>query len=131
MNLSFIDYHPQYYSILKELYTQLQLFEAGINAYRSTDMTKISQMIDELLETIKEKSGKLVFAKENNTFVGFIAFYKDNDVLNVSDHVYISDLLVTKDHRGKGIARLLIDHVDQYAKLLGIKTIRVAVFRKK
>ncbi|TAE09744.1 MAG: GNAT family N-acetyltransferase [Bacteroidetes bacterium] len=64
---------------------------------------------------------------KNPVWLGWVACNTDNEVVGMAicyirystwkgQRLYLEDLLVTESHRGKGIGKLLLDEVIQYAQ---------------
>lgn len=127
MRIKTLSFSVEYYDSVFDLVRELQLFEAMVNQYRSIDSLKMNQIAKNIIETNKEKGGQLLLASMDNEIVGFISYYVEDEILNSSKHVYVSDLVVSEKHRGKGIARQLMVKAEEFARSEGLTIVRVAV----
>ena len=76
-------------------------------------------------------SGRIFVAEVDGAVVGFVGVRlrvppgePDEDP---APYAYVTDLLVLRDHRRRGIGRALLDHAEQHAREAGASTIRIGV----
>ena len=98
------------------------LFRAGAQKYNEAD-----------LEVLLKDSKRPIFgAVEDGKLLGYcfcmIEEVKDNTVLCDTKSLYIDDLCVDENHRGKGIATKLYDYVCAYAKSIGCCSVTLNVW---
>ena len=83
--------------------------------------------IDAAREFIKErliKEESIIFiALENTAYAGFTQLYPSFSSVRLKKIWILNDLFVSSDHRKKGIAQALINHVKAYSKLTGRKKV--------
>lgn len=72
---------------------------------------------------------RFVVADERGAVVGFAhAQIESNDLALLPERYgVLVDLLVTEDHRGRGLARKLLDHVDEWLRSRGVTELRARV----
>ena len=98
------------------------LFRAGAQKYNEAD-----------LEVLLKDSKRPIFgAVVDGKLLGYcfcmIEEVKDNTVLCDTKSLYIDDLCVDENHRGKGIATKLYDYVCAYAKSIGCCSVTLNVW---
>lgn len=65
---------------------------------------------------------KMAYVEENDKAISVIGFRHLQFLFN-GRHIYIDDLSTLAEHRGKGCAGKLLDHVDAIAKEKGYKSV--------
>lgn len=127
MDVSIDIYQANDFGAVLKLMTELQQYESEFNVHRTTDAGALKEVTQAMIDDCVENDGMLLLAKVNEKCVGLIAFYPDKDILNAKEHLYISDLIVTKEHRNQGVAQTLMTHAEAFAKDQKISVIRVGV----
>lgn len=98
------------------------LFKAGCRKY--TD--------PELLNLIKDNDRPIFVAEENGAVSGYafcvIIQHKNDNILTDIKTLYIDDLCVDKEIRGKHIGKTLYDYVLNYAKEIGCYNVTLNVW---
>ena len=98
------------------------LFKAGCRKY--TD--------PELLNLIKDNDSPIFVAEENGVVSGYafcvIIQHKNDNILTDIKTLYIDDLCVDKEIRGKHIGKALYDYVLNYAKEIGCYNVTLNVW---
>jgi ribosomal protein S18 acetylase RimI-like enzyme len=83
--------------------------------------------IDAARKFIKErliKEESIIFiALDNTIYTGFTQLYPSFSSVRLKKIWILNDLFVSVEHRQKGIARALINHVIEYCKLTGRKKV--------
>lgn len=96
---------------------------------QSADLAKV------LLAKVKKHDGIIFFATEKENFLGVIVAYEE--VLDEQDlaegckkvkTAHISDLIVTKDARKKGVGKFLLQATEEHFCQKGYRNIRLNVF---
>ena len=98
------------------------IFKDGINKY---DYSELEAMIDE------DKTLIYVYTDENDEVLGyaFLQFISVwNKMLHGVKYVFIDDLCVDKEYRGKGIGKALLDYVYELSKELNYDYVRLNVW---
>lgn len=87
---------------------------------------------EELIEIINNPLTPIFVYVDNNKLVGYamnvITIHKDENVLCDFKTLYIDDLCVEKNYRGKNIGHLLFDYVKNYAKEIGCHNVTLNVW---
>ena len=99
------------------------LFRAGAQKYSESD----------LAELLKDENRPIFVGVEDGRLLGYcfciIEEVKDNPVLCDVKSLYIDDLCVDENIRGKHVGSRLYDHVCAYAKSIGCKSVTLNVWR--
>lgn len=121
---------------LLEMIAILQDYEAVMQPGMLPGSEMAEKMLVHTLSECKEKDGKIYLADVDDKVVGFVYFFvlkEETDLMYYDPEitsVYVSDYLVLEEYRGKGIGRALMEKVEEYAKELGIKKIKLTVLAK-
>ncbi len=98
------------------------LFRSGAQKYSEADLE----------ELLKDETRPIFGAIEDGKLLGYcfcmIEEVKDNPVLCDVKSLHIDDLCVDEACRGKGIATKLYDHVCDYARSIGCKSVTLNVW---
>ena len=134
--MKIIEYEEKYLEDVKDLLVELEEYILTIDEdnldqlhpdYRDK-MTKLD------LELVKENSGKCYLAIENDKAIGLImGIVKKFDESDYLDYKcpkegIITELIVTKKVRSKGIGQSLMSKMEDYFKSIGCEYILVDVF---
>jgi ribosomal protein S18 acetylase RimI-like enzyme len=89
-----------------------------------------SSYTDLLMRTVAERSGLILLAKAGEQTIGFACAWidEDDDPLlrdNARHHAYVSDIFVTDNWRRKGVARALLQAIENKMHERGCRRIRV------
>jgi len=111
----------------------LSTFERGIiAAERPFDSTLKEGEIHyyDLRQLIARPDAELVVAEIEQEVVGsgYALIRKAQDYLQHSHYAYLGFMYVKPEHRGKGINRLILESLKQWALSQGIKEIRLEVY---
>ena len=98
------------------------LFRGGAQKYSEAD----------LVELLKDKNRPIFVGVEEGRMLGYcfciLEEVKDNPVLRDVKELYIDDLCVDENVRGKHVGSKLYDHVCAYAKSVGCKNVTLNVW---
>ena len=123
--LQLIVYESKYEEQLSRLIIELQEYELRYNLDRESGLVMVAKYREELLFETTSRSGQIILAEDNGQIAGFIAYYLEKDTINKLPHLYIPDLVVSERHRKKGIAKKLMEYVENVATKQNIGSIRV------
>ena len=117
--------------ILELLYTIAELHHNIYPEIFKPGKSKYSE--EELFVKFKNPNEKIfVAADENDIVLGYIFCivmeYKNNSVIFDHKTLYVDDLCVDENMRGKGIATSLMDSVMEYAKQIGCYDVSLNVW---
>ena len=135
-NMEIIEYEEKYLEDVKDLLVELEEYIISID---QDDLDKVHSeyrdkkaIID--LEKVKNNNGKCFIAIENNTVIGLImGIIRKYDEFDYLDYKCpkqgeITELIVSKNTRSKGIGQLLIKKLEDYFKSVDCEYIIVDVF---
>ena len=134
--MEIIEYEDKYLEDVKDLLVELEEYIISI------DKDQLDQLHSEYrdkmaildLNEIKEKNGKCYLAIENDKVVGLImgciVKYEEYDYLDYKCPKMgeVTELVVSKNVRGKGIGKLLLNNIEEYFKSKNCEYIKIDVF---
>ncbi len=134
--MQIIEYQEKYLEDVRDLLVELEEYILTI------DEDKLDRIHPEYrdkmaildLEEVSENSGKCYLAIENNNVIGLIMGYvKTYDEYDYLDYKCprsgeISELIVSKNVRSKGIGKMLMQKMEEYLKSIGCEYIFIDVF---
>ena len=105
-----------------ELPAALAVLHAAFEEYRAW-LDPPSGVHRETVETLRAylERGQLTLALLESDIVGCVLYHAEED------HMYFGRLSVLPAFRGRGIARVLIEHVETHARDLGLQRVRLSV----
>lgn len=127
MSITINPYSSENSSEVNKLFIELQIFEHQFDASKSTTVTSAKKYKEELLITVKEQHGELLVAKTDDKAIGLVAWYIENEPEFSEPYGYISDIVVSQDHRGQGIGQQLLDMTLRHIKAAGVKRVHLGV----
>ena len=117
-----------------ELIHELNVAEAAIQDDRHTDMAAAAAYYAELMQRLSTRSGKLILADVNSETVGLMGFSIDRDAAYIvaerNRHGSVTDLVVRKAWRGKGVGRRLLEEAERLTKEAGLKRLNIGVLHR-
>ena len=134
--MNIIEYSNKYIEDIKDLLVELEEYIVSI------DKDNLDQVHPEYrekmaiieLEDIENNNGKCFIAVDNNKAIGLIMGcifpYQEHDYLDYKcpKRGEITELIVTKNTRSKGVGQELINKMEQYFKSVGCEYVIVDVF---
>ena len=130
-----IEYEPQYDEQIKDLLVELQQYIADIDKerYNVVGENYKENYFEKTLEEVKSSNGKILLYEKDDKIVGLIAGIVNNEEMDRYDFKppkrgRITELVVTKDYRGKHIGSELLNNMKSYLKGIGCKKIMIGVF---
>ncbi len=134
--MQIIEYEDKYLEDVKDLLVELEEYILTID---KDNLDQIhSEYRDKMatldLEEVKDNNGKCYIAVENNKAIGLIMGcifpYDKYDYLDYKcpKRGEITELIVTKNTRSKGIGKALIEELEEYFKSVGCEYVIVDVF---
>lgn len=134
--ISIIEYKNNYLEDVKDLLVELEEYIISIDEdnldYLHPDYRDKMAILD--LEEVNNNNGKCYIAVENGKAIGLIMGcifpYDEYDYLDYKcpKRGEITELIVSKNVRSKGIGNLLMNKIEEYFKSLGCEYILVDVF---
>ena len=130
-----IEYNEIYNENIKDLLVELQehIVEIDKEGYNILTNEYREEYFKKTMEEIKKYEGKMFLYKENNEILGPVVGLINNEETKEYDFQApkrgrVSELVVTKKIRSKGIGKKLLDKITQYFKENNCKDILIAVF---
>ena len=134
--MKIIEYEDKYLEDVKDLLVELEEYIVSID---KDNLDQVHQEYREKmaildLEEVKNNNGKCYIAVENDKVIGLIMgcifSYDEYDYLDYKcpKRGEITELIVSKNVRSKGIGNLLMNKIEEYFKSLGCEYILVDVF---
>ena len=134
--MQIIEYEDKYLDNVRDLLVELEEYIISIDKDNldqlHPDYRKKMALVD--LEEVKDKNGECYIAIDNDVVLGLIMGYiRDYDQYDYLDFKcpksgVISELITTKDSRGKGVGKQLMNTMEEYFKLQGCEYSYVDVF---
>ncbi len=130
-----IEYDSKYDEEIKDLLVQLQqyLADMDIEGYNIVGDGYRDKYFEKTLEEVKKCNGKILLYKDNEKIVGLIVGIINNDDtirydFKAPKRGRITELVVDKDYRGKGIGKKLLLKMKEHLKTNRCEKIMIAVF---
>ena len=130
-----VEYSEKYDEEIKNLLLELQMTISNLDkeGYNIVTDEYKELYFKETMKTIKEKSGKMLLYKQNEKIIGLIVGIVYNEKTDRYDFKCpkrgrITELIVSKEYRKKGIGRILLNEMKSYLKSIGCEKIMIAVF---
>lgn len=130
-----IEYNEIYNENIKDLLVELQehIVDIDEEGYNIITNEYREEYFKKTMEEIKKYEGKMFLYKENNEILGLVVGLINNEETKEYDFQApkrgrVSELVVTKKIRSKGIGKQLLDKITQYFKENNCKDILIAVF---
>lgn len=109
----------------------LKEYESQFDPDYRTDDDSIDLLFRENNANV-QKGGAIYVALSGATIIGFVSLSLENKndelILKKVDSVYISDLVVLPEHRGRGVGKLLLQKVEEFAKSRRINYLKLILF---
>ena len=104
-------------------FRQAEEKDAGLILYFIKQLAEYEHMSDEVVATeellrewiFEKKKAEVIFALENGEAVGFALFFHNFSTFLGRAGIYLEDLFVLKEHRGKGDGKALLKKLAQTA----------------
>ena len=130
-----IEYDSKYDEQIKDLLVQLQRYLADMDkeGYNIVGDGYRDKYFEKTLEEVKKCNGKILLYKDDEKIVGLIVGIINNDEtirydFKAPKRGRITELVVGKEYRGKGIGKELLLKMKEYLKSNGCEKIMIAVF---
>lgn len=118
---------PSDRSAIDALNRSLQAYEASLRLTRIDADAIPLGYVDEILSRIRKRVGGIVVAEIGVEIVGFIAWIREEDPLELDPpEIVVTDLVVSAPHRRSGVGRELLKAVEAAAMTAGITRISVS-----
>ncbi len=134
--MQIIEYNDKYLEDVKDLLVELEEYIVSIDKddldHVHPEYREKMAILD--LEEVKNNNGKCYIAIENSKAIGLIMGYvRTYDEYDYLDYKCpksgeVSELVISKDTRGKGIGQKLMNKMEEYFKSIGCEYVFVDVF---
>ena len=133
--MKIIEYNSKYEEEVKDLLLELQEYIVSIDREKYNIISKDYRrdILLKTLEEVRNKQGKILLASENEKIVGMVI----GIVNNIEEKEYdflapkrgrVTELIVSKNCRTKGIGTNLLKEVEVYLQTIGCEDILIEVF---
>ncbi len=130
-----IEYNSKYDEEIKDLLVQLQqyLVDMDKEGYNKVGNDYREKYFIKTMDDIKKNNGKILLYKSNEKILGLVVGIVNNDKriefdFNAPKRGRITELIIDKECRGKGIGKKLLNAMKEYLKSVGCEKILIAVF---
>ena len=130
-----IKYDKIYDEDIKNLLVELQEYIVSIDKEGYNILTEEfrEKYFNKVMDEIKSCNGKMLLYKEEGKIVGLVIGLVNNDKeetyeFKAPKRGRISELVVSKTVRSKGIGTILLKSMEEYLKSIGCKDILIGVF---
>ncbi len=127
------DYRPEHFQAIQSFVEIIQDTESGLVPGLKSGAEIKKWYAQDLIDSIESKQGVILVALAEAEAIGFVCAWVENDDKLVLDSVrkcaYISDVCVSSNWRGHGVARQLLDAIEKAMQKLGCQRIRLCAKR--
>ena len=130
-----VEYDKKYDDKIMDLLVELQEYIHNIDLEGYNILTDEFRDLyfSKTMDEIKKCNGKILLYDENNDIVGLVIGLINNDIEQTYEFKAprrgrITELIVSKKIRGKGIGKQLLNAMEAYLKSIGCKDILLGVF---
>ena len=108
---------------------ELQDFERQIDPRMPSGEDIAEAYIPDMLQRCIDSAGAILVAEIDRLVVGYVTILTkvSSDEIGAGDHEFglITDVVVLREHRGKGLGKALLQAAETYAKENGVKWLRI------
>lgn len=133
--MNIIEYEDKYSEDVKNLLVELQEYIAAIDKEKFNILTEEyrEKYFLKTLEEVRKYEGKIFLARDEGKIIGLIVGIINNEEEKGYDFQApkrgrVTELVVSKKIRGKGIGKLLLNYMENYFKSVGCKGVLLNVF---
>ncbi len=130
-----IAYEKKYEEEVKDLLVELQEYIVSIDKDHYNILTDKyrDRYFQKAMQEVKKYHGKIFLAKESGKIIGLVAGVINNEEETVFDFQSpkrgrVTELVVTRESRNKGIGKKLLHYMEDYFKSVGCKAVLLGVF---
>jgi ribosomal protein S18 acetylase RimI-like enzyme len=119
---------------LRECYVELQDDERLLDPHLRDGQSSAEEYLGYMFRRCSETEGKVFVSEGDGSVVGFVSIWAKIRSRAIEEeeyeYAYVSDLVVLRSHRGRGLGRALLGKAEEYASQLGAKLVRINVHAK-
>lgn len=130
-----LEYDEKYDDDIKDLLVELQEYiqNIDIEGYNILQKNYRKLYFEKVLNDVKNYKGKIFLYEDDNKIVGLVVGIVNNDEIETYDFKApkrgrITELVISKNVRSKGIGTVLLKYMEDYLKSIGCKDILIGVF---
>ena len=134
--INIIEYDNVYDESIKDLLVELQEHLIEVDDWKTQVMYENyrEENFDIDIRKVKEQEGKIYLAKQDDKIIGLVIGVVDekdeidlitNDCAKTGS---VIELIISKESRGTGIGRALLNKIETYFSSIGCKRINIEVF---
>lgn len=120
--LNIRDFNEQDRSAIESCIIDFQEYERALQPDRLPGTQIASSYLTYLLDQYRNNEGRFLIAELDSQIVGYACIWVEkiaNNYTNVPSHVRLCDIYVSSQCRGKGIGKILLAEVENFAKEKG------------
>lgn len=135
-NMTYIirEYEQPDVAQVEQCIIELQDFERNLESDCVEGITISKRYLQDMLDECRSKVGKIFVAEIQGQVVGFVSVRRERDwdsyLSSITDHAYISDLVVLHSYRGQGIGKVLMQKAEEYAIQQGVPVVKIGVLSR-
>lgn len=130
-----IEYEEKYDKQIKDLLVELQQYLSDLDkeGYNIVGENYREEYFKKTMEEVTKNNGKILLYEENKKIAGLVIGILNNEEMERFDFKApkrgrITELVVSKEYRGKHIGKQLLNTMKDYLKSIGCEKILIAVF---
>ena len=130
-----VEYNKKYDEQIKDLLLELQehLVKLDKEGFNIASEEYREKYFEKTMEAIENNEGKILLYEDKEQIVGLIVGIVNNEKtirydFNAPKRGRITELVVNKEYRNKGIGKELLNSMKEYLKSIGCEKILIAVF---
>lgn len=130
-----LEYDEKYDDDIKDLLVELKEYiqNIDIEGYNILQKNYRKLYFEKVLNDVKNYKGKIFLYEDDNKIVGLVVGIVNNDEIETYDFKApkrgrITELVISKNVRSKGIGTVLLKYMEDYLKSIGCKDILIGVF---
>lgn len=128
------EYRAEDYEQVSACFIELQEHERAIDEHIAEGARVVKKYLDYMFSRCEETGGKVFVAERDESVIGFVSVWTKIRMKAIEEseyeYAYVSDLVVSKEHRGLGAGKALLQRAEEYARLEGAKILRIGVLTK-
>jgi ribosomal protein S18 acetylase RimI-like enzyme len=113
--------------VISDLIIKLQDYERSLDLSKKNGREIVELYLNELKKDLEEKKGTVFVSSNDELLIGFLScFIAVEESDQVQPVLYVSDLFVDEEYRGKGVASLLMAEAEKYAAANGLSVLQLS-----